>query len=129
MVNMKRVVVVCLLLLARSATAAPLPPTQVTAPSPANNATAVPTTSALSWAAPARAQRYDVFVGTALPLARVSTDQTATSYQPAVQSSGTTYLWRVDAKNQSGTTTGPVWSFTTAAAPAPPDPPAGPSPA
>src|SRR6478736_1524385 len=126
MVNMRRVGVVCLLLLATNAIAAPPPPAQVTACSPANNATAVPTASVLSWAAPARAQRYDVFVGTALPVARVSTDQTATSYQPSVLSSGTNYLWRVDAKNQSGTTTGPVWSFTTAAAPAPPDPPAGP---
>jgi len=129
MVNIRRVGVVCLLLLTRSVIAAPPPPAQVTGPSPANNATSVSTTSPLSWAAPARAQSYDVFAGTALPLAQVSTDQTATAFQPTMLSSGTTYLWRVDAKNQSGTTTGTVWSFTTAAAPAPPDPPAGPTPA
>src|SRR3954447_11867020 len=129
MSKMRRLGVVCLLLIARSVTAAPPPPAQVTGPSPANQAASVPTTSLLSWAAPSRAQRYDVFVGTALPLARVAADQTATSYQPSALSSGTTYFWRIDAKNQSGTTTGAVWSFTTAAAPAPPGPPANPSPA
>ncbi len=122
------VAVVCLLLSAAGVSAAPPPPAQVTIPSPVDGATAVPLPTTLSWAAAARAQRYDVFMGTALPLTRVSSDQTTTSFQPGTLSSGVTYLWRVDAKNASGTTAGQTWTFTTAA-PSRPGEPAGPSPA
>ena len=115
MSTMRSAAVVCLLLCTTSVFAAPPPPNQASAPSPANGATAVPTTTMLSCAAASRAQRYDVFIGTTLPPTLVSADQTATSLQPAVLSSGTTYFWRVDSKNQSGTTTGVTWSFTTAA--------------
>jgi len=128
MVNTRRAVVVCLLLFAATLTAAPPPPAQVAAASPANGAASVPVTTVLSWSAASRAQRYDVFLGTSLPLPLVSADQTATSYQPTVLTAGTTYLWRVDAKNPSGTTAGPTWSFTTVAAPTPPGEPTSPSP-
>jgi endonuclease/exonuclease/phosphatase family metal-dependent hydrolase len=125
MVNTRRVVLVCLLLCTSTLIAAPPPPAQVSAPSPVNGATSVPITALLSWAAPSRAQRYDVYFGQSQPLALVSADQTATSYQPTTLSVGTTYFWHVDSKNQSGTTTGSVWSFTTSAAPPPPPPPPG----
>ena len=58
--------------------------------------------------------------GTANPPPQVTTNQAAASYQPATTAAGTTYLWRVVARNAAGTTTGPVWSYTTAAAPAMP---------
>jgi endonuclease/exonuclease/phosphatase family metal-dependent hydrolase len=129
MSTMRSAAVVCLLLCTTIVFAAPPPPNQASAPSPVNGATAVPTTTVLSWAAASRAQRYDVFIGTTLPPTLVSADQTATSLQPAVLSSGTTYFWRVDSKSQSGTTTGVTWSFTTAAVTASPGAPASPSPA
>ncbi|MHC4302222.1 MAG: hypothetical protein ACYS7Y_33600, partial [Planctomycetota bacterium] len=44
---------------------------------------------------------------------------TGTSYNPGTLSYSTTYYWRIDATNSSGTTTGDVWSFTTQALPRP----------
>ncbi|MHC4095531.1 MAG: hypothetical protein ACYSU3_05685 [Planctomycetota bacterium] len=40
----------------------------------------------------------------------------------------TTYYWRIDEVNDSGTTTGEIWKFTTLMAPPPPPPPPPPSP-
>ena len=64
------------------------------------------------------ATSYDVSFGTTNPPPQVTTSQAAASYQPATTAAGTTYYWRVVARNGAGTTTGPVWSFTTASAPA-----------
>jgi len=45
---------------------------------------------------------------------------TATRYKPATPATGTTYYWRVVAKNSTGSATSSVWSFTTTGAlPAP----------
>lgn len=128
-VRTRLLVVVGLLLFSVAASAAPPTPAQVTTPAPVNGAAAVAVTTTLSWAASSRAQRYDVFLGTSQPLARVSAEQTATSFQPAPLAAGVTYLWRIDAKNQSGTTVGVTWAFTTVAAPVKPGEPTGPSPA
>src|SRR6185503_6660914 len=40
-------------------------------------------------------------------------NQAGTTYDPGTLSAGTTYYWRIDEINSSGTTTGTVWSFTT----------------
>src|SRR5262249_43949287 len=40
--------------------------------------------------------------------------QSAASYAPGTLAFQTTYYWRIDEVNAQGTTTGPVWSFTTA---------------
>ena len=40
-------------------------------------------------------------------------NQTATTYNPGTLATSTTYYWRIDEKNATGTTTGDVWSFTT----------------
>jgi hypothetical protein len=45
------------------------------------------------------------------------TGQASASYTPAALANSTAYFWQVVARNSTGTTTGPVWSFTTTAAP------------
>jgi endonuclease/exonuclease/phosphatase family metal-dependent hydrolase len=124
----RRVAVLCVLLFSARLGAAPPPPAAVTSPSPASGASAVSVTTPLSWAASSRAQRYDVYFGLTSSPPLVSADQTATSYQPATLAAATTYFWRVDAKNASGTTRGSTWSFATAAAAAAPGAPSNPSP-
>ena len=69
----------------------------------------------LIWAAGAEATSHVVYFGTDNPPTS-GTEQTGTSFVTAKLSPGTTYYWRVDEKNSTGTTTGTVWSFTTSAA-------------
>lgn len=59
--------------------------------------------------------KYTVYVGLdAEKLEAVATDITAKSYKYDVAlQPDVTYYWRVDAKNDEGTTTGTVWSFKT----------------
>jgi hypothetical protein len=94
---------------------APVLPGQATNPSPANAATAVSTTATLSWTADSYATSHDVYFGTVSPGTFIG-NQTATTYTPGTMASSKTYYWRINEKNASGTTTGVVWSFTTAAA-------------
>jgi hypothetical protein len=98
---------------ATGGTSAP-PPAPPTSPSPAAGATAVTTRPTLTWTA-AGATSYDVRFGTANPPPSVTTGQSAASYAPAALAANTTYFWQIVARNSSGTTTGPIWSFTTAA--------------
>ena len=102
------------------------PPGAASTPQPRDGATGVAVeTLLLSWSAAARAASYDVYWGTGRNLAAdadlgtpIGATFTATTIRrPAL---GTTYYWRVDAKNDQGTTTGSVWSFTTADRAAPP---------
>lgn len=56
---------------------------------------------------------YSVNLGeTAETMAKVAENLTKTEYTPAVEANKT-YYWRVDAKNDLGTTEGDVWSFST----------------
>ena len=57
-----------------------------------------------------------VAFGTTNPPAVVSSSQTATTYQPAALTANKKYFWRIVAKGAGGSTSGPVWSLTTAAA-------------
>ena len=110
--------------------AAPPPPAApgaITNPAPAAGASAVATSTSLQWTASANATSYDVALGTTNPPPMVATNQASTAYQPAGLTSGTTYFWRVDAKGAGGTTTGVLWTFTTAAAPPPTPAPGAPS--
>jgi hypothetical protein len=50
------------------------------------------------------------------PTTVVASSLTPAAYQPTLLA-GTKYFWQVVARNSTGTTTGPVWSFTTASAP------------
>ena len=102
-------------------------------PQPRNEATGVAVDAPLlSWSAADRATGYDLYWGTAKNLAAdaalgtpIATSYTAVTIgRPGATAAqrrlagATTYYWRVDAKNDAGTTRGNVWSFTTAAAPA-----------
>ena len=56
--------------------------------------------------------------GRSIPPAPAATGQPAAAYSPAGLTPNTTYFWQVTARNDAGTTPGPVWSFTTGPAPA-----------
>ena len=98
----------------------PQPPATPSSPAPADGAT-TGTSVTLSWTA-AGAQTYDVRFGTSSTPPLVSTDRGTASYTPATLANSTTYYWQIVAKNADGTTTGPVWSFTTQATAPPPAP-------
>ena len=99
-------------------TAAGLPPGQATSPSPGNGATGVSVTTDLSWTAGSGATSHDVYFGTTSP-GTFQGNRTTTTFDTGTMSYNTTYYWRIDEKNTSGTTTGTVWSFTTAGPPSP----------
>ncbi|MFH0888660.1 MAG: glycine rich domain-containing protein, partial [Planctomycetota bacterium] len=88
-------------------------PAQVASPSPSTGATNVPITQQLSWGAVSGVTGYNVYFGTSSPGTLVSSNQSGTTYSPTLTNS-TLYYWRIDSVNASGTTTGIVWSFTTA---------------
>lgn len=94
-------------------------PFKATTPSPANGATDVPTTdTTLSWVAGGTTGSYDVSLGTSEgSMVKVSSAQTGTTYVPETLAPSTAYYWRVDSNCLGETTTGDVWSFTTAAVP------------
>jgi endonuclease/exonuclease/phosphatase family metal-dependent hydrolase len=90
----------------------------------ANGAVSMTVTPTLSWVS-AGATSYDLRLSTANPPSAYVSNITAYYYSPAALSLGTKYYWQVVAKNAAGSTTGPVWSFTTeggytAPPPAPP---------
>ena len=90
----------------------PPPPSQPSNPSPSNTATGIRITTDLSWTAGSYTTSHDVYFGTVNPPPFV-VNQTATTYDTGTMDNNTTYYWRIDEKNASGTTAGNVWSFTT----------------
>ena len=97
---------------APSETMTPSPPGKATGPSPADSATGVSITADLSWTAGSGATSLDVYFGTSSP-GTFQGNQAGTTFDPGTLSNNTTYYWRIDEKNDGGTTTGDVWSFTT----------------
>ena len=97
----------------------PEPPVKPTGPAPVNGAANVCTNPVLSWSGDGTATSYDVYFGTdSTPdNGEFRGNQTNTQFRPGRLGPNTTYYWRVDAKNQSGTATGDVWSFTTGSKP------------
>lgn len=102
------------------------PPTIPSSPSPESGATGVSRTTNLSWTGgdpdAGDAVTYVVKFGAANPpTATVCTGLTTAPCDPSPSgdlTAGTTYYWQVVATDSySASTTGPVWSFTTAAAP------------
>ena len=104
--------------------AAPPLPGQASGPGPANGAGDVSIESNLSWSAGSDAASHDVYFGTASPPA-FQANQPGTGFEPGTLSNSTTYYWRIDEVNDSGTTAGIEWSFTTETASPPLPGPAG----
>ena len=97
-------------------------PGQASNPNPADGATGVNIASDLSWTTSPCATSHDVYFGTSNPPPFIG-NQTATTFDTGTKSYETTYYWRIDERNASGTTTGIVWTFTTNSEPPPPPPP------
>jgi len=89
--------------------AAPPPPVLV---SPANSATGVSLTPALTWNAAVGATSYDVYFGTAAQPPQVS-NTTNLTYATGALTPATAYYWSIGARNSLGATSSAVWSFTT----------------
>jgi endonuclease/exonuclease/phosphatase family metal-dependent hydrolase len=93
-------------------------PSAPNSPAPPNAATNVAVATTLGWAASTNATAYEVAFGTTNTPPVVSANQTGTAYDPPGDlAASTTYFWRITAKGPGGSTVGPLWSFTTAAAP------------
>ncbi len=93
------------------------PPGAAGSPSPTDGATDVPLDAILTWSAGANTASHDVYFGTnpAPGGGEFQSNQPGTSFDPILVND-VTYFWRIDEVNANGTTTGSVWSFTTAAA-------------
>jgi hypothetical protein len=94
------------------------PPGAFSLSSPVNGATVSGSSVTLQWASSSGATTYDVYFGTASSPPLVG-NQTGTTRSVSV-SSGSTYYWRVVAKNSSGQTSAPAsgaWSFTVSGGP------------
>jgi hypothetical protein len=91
-----------------------LPAEEATNPSPINGATMVAAHPTLSWTAGTDTLSHDVYFGTANPADAFQGNQSATTFDPGVLDSLTTYYWRIDEVKTGGTVTGNVWHFTTA---------------
>ena len=101
-------------------------------PSPTNDSFNQPLALSLSWDcydSDGDSITYDVYFGTGTnPSTKVSSNQTDNKLNRSNLSRGTTYYWKVVAKDsKGGTTESPVWKFTTRSN-EPPKPPSNPSP-
>ena len=80
-------------------------------PKPADGATNVDILVDLLWSEAPGATSYVVYFGTN-PSPDLIGEQSGTLHDVSLEHN-TTYYWRVDTKNDGGTTEGDVWSFTT----------------
>ncbi len=89
-----------------------------TTPLPSSGETAAAVNTALDWADVSGATSYDVYLWVTAQTkpATATANVTASSYvPPAILVGVTNYSWQVVANNQSGSVSGPAWTFTTAA--------------
>ena len=93
------------------------PPNQPTNPTPDNGAINQPINSILSWNCSDPENNdltYDVYFGETISLALVSQGQTETEYDPGILSYGTTYYWKIIAKDINfNSSESQTWNFTT----------------
>lgn len=89
-------------------------------PIPANGEFDVPVEFCMHWESSFSADHYTLYLGTDNPPTNVidglETDHAGYCITNVVDFE-TQYYWRVDSHNNAGTTTGPVWSFTTVGPP------------
>ncbi len=93
-------------------------PTKAENPNPTDTEAEVDVdTSQLSWDDGGAADDFDVYFGTTGNMSLVSSAQGGTTWSIPSESLlyDTGYQWRIDSNNGNGSTTGDVWSFTTAA--------------
>jgi len=110
------------------------PPYAPSNPSPVNGSTNADITVNLGWSGgdpDADTVTYDVYFGTTRPPTKVSSNQSATVYDPGTLGYTTTYYWKIVAWDSHGLSTpGSLWQFTTKTEPnSPPYTPDDPSPA
>jgi hypothetical protein len=97
-------------------------------PNPPDGAIDIAVSTDLSWTAGINAVSHNVYFGTTSP-GTFRGNQTAATFDPGIMSFNTTYYWRIDEVNPSGTNTGTVWTFQTrGGGPHPPPPPIPPLP-
>jgi len=91
-------------------------PAKAGTPSPADAATGQSITVDCSWAAASGATSYDVYFGTDSTPDETEFigNQPGLTYDPGTLAYSSIYYWRIDTKNDVGTTTGDVWHFHTA---------------
>ena len=83
-------------------------------PTPEHAAIGTGQSLSLTWSADG-ATRYDVRFGVHNPPPAAATDLTSAEFVTPSLAQGTVYYWQVVARNAMGITSGPMWSFTTAA--------------
>lgn len=88
------------------------PPAAASAPSPADSAVEVSDVPVLHWKAGRGTVSHEVYFGTT-PTPDLLGVQAGTDSTPGLLLPNTTYYWSVSEVNSSGTTAGPLWSFTT----------------
>ena len=98
------------------------PPTSAIISSPANGASNVSISANLSWTGgnsqcAGLTATYDVYFGTANPPALDHNNGSTKNWDPGALQYGTTYYWRIVAKDANGSASASVWSFTTEDAP------------
>lgn len=91
-------------------------PVQASNPSPADDQNDVPINRDIRWTAGVDTVSHDFYFGTTNPPAFIG-EQSGAAYDPGVMIPEETYYWRADEKNNYGTTTGNIWSFTTGTQP------------
>ncbi|MBE3122955.1 MAG: hypothetical protein IMZ58_12235 [Thermoplasmata archaeon] len=86
-------------------------------PDPSNGATSVHIEKDVSWTgggSPGSTITYDVYFGTTSSPPKVSSNQSATTYNPGTLSFSTMYYWKIVAWDENDNSAiGPVWHFTT----------------
>jgi uncharacterized protein (TIGR02145 family) len=96
------------------------PPNAPSSPTPSNGSTGQSISPTLSWSCSdpdGDALTYDVYFGTSSnPTTSIASNQSSSSISRNGLTAGTTYYWKVVAKDSKGaTTSGSIWNFTTAA--------------
>jgi len=94
-------------------TPSPTAPTAITGTNPSNGATNVPLNKVLSWSGGDGATSYEVYFGTNTNPPKVD-EVTTKSYNPGQLATGTTYHWKIIAKNSIGNTSSGNKTFETA---------------